>query len=57
MKHDYAQKWAVSEESDIQKGYFFEKSQFYFLLAIFAHFLPKTDFLLLDHLFWIADNS
>ena len=46
-------------ESAIQKRLFFEKSQFLcFLLSDFCTlFLPKTDFLLLDHLFWIADNS
>ena len=37
-----------------KKGTFFVfiKSQFlFFYQAIFAHFLPKTDFLLSDHLF------
>ena len=35
------------------------KSYFIYIidLAIFAHFFLKTGFLLLDHLFWIADNS
>ena len=35
-----------------KKGTFLKKSGFYFFYkAIFAHFLPKTDFLLSDHLF------
>ena len=35
------------------------KSYFIYIidLAIFAHFLLKMDFLLPDHLYWIADNS
>ena len=36
----------------IQKRYFFPENPFLFsYLAIFAHFLTKTDFLLPDHLF------
>ena len=58
MKCNYVKKWTVSEQSAIQKRLFFEKSAFlYFSKIIFAHFLPKTDFLLSDHFFWIADNS
>ena len=36
-----------------KKGTFLKKVRLYFFikLAIFAHFLPKTDFLLSDHLF------
>ena len=30
MKHNYAKKWIVSEQSAIQKRYFFEKSPFLF---------------------------
>ena len=56
MKHNYAQKWTVTELSPIQKRHFFEKSPFLFFLAIFAHFLPKTDFLLPNHLYWIPNN-
>ena len=45
MKHNYAQKWTVYDLSAIQKRHFFEKSPFlFFYSAIFAHFLPKTDF-------------
>ena len=59
MKHNYVQKWTVSKQSAIQKRLFFEKSQFLvFFIKRFLHtFLPKTDFLLPDHLYWIADNS
>ena len=59
MKHNYAQKWTVSEVSAIQKCHFFENIRFYFFIKLFLHtFSQKNpDFLLLDHLFWIADNS
>ena len=59
MKHNYAQKWTVSELSAIQKWHFLvEKIRFYFFkLFLHTFVFPKTDFLLLDHLFWIADNS
>ena len=50
MKHNYAQKWTVYELSAIQKSAFFDKSPVFYQ-AIFAHFLPKTDFLLPDNFF------
>ena len=41
-----------------KKGAFSRKIRFYpFIKLFFAHFFLKTGFLLLDHLFWIADNS
>ena len=40
-----------------KKGAFFKKNPFFYYQAIFAHFLPKTDYLLPDYLFWIADYS
>ena len=58
MKHNYAQKWTVFKLSAIQKRHFFEKIRFLFFIKLFfAHFFSKNDFLLPNHLFWIADNS
>ena len=42
---------------NLKKVFFEKKSVFIFLLNNFWTLLPKTDFLLPDHLFWIADNS
>ena len=36
---------------DSKKVLFPGKSVFYFFIKLFSHFFPKTDFLLLDHLF------
>ena len=43
--------------SDTKKVLFWKKYILIFLLSDFAHFLPKTDFLLPDPLYLIADNS
>ena len=56
-------KWTVSDFwviGDSKKALFWKKSGFLnFFIKLFLHtfFFPKTDFLLPDHLFWIADNS
>ena len=45
MKHNYAQKWTVSELSAIQKRLFFEKSEFLFFIKLFLHvFFQKRTF-------------
>ena len=41
-----------------KKGCFLKKVSLYFFIERFLHtFCQKTDFLLSDHLYWIADNS
>ena len=41
MKHNFAQKWTVSEQSAIQKRYFFYKSPFYFFYEMVTLFLEQ----------------
>ena len=68
MKHNYVQKWTVSEQSAIQKRLLFEKSPFlfYFLLSDFCTLFAKkrtfcypTTFIesLITHKWFIFEES
>ena len=58
MKHNYVKKmnrfWVIG---DSKKVVFWKKVRFYFFIKLLLHtffFFQKTDFLLPDHLFWMA---
>ena len=66
MKHNYAQKWTVSELSAIQKRHFFEKKSILFFIKQFWHtfcqkqtFCYPTTFIesLITHKWFIFEES